>query len=457
MTRITIPGAGASAGLSRRSLLTLFGAGAVGLGLSGCNFTSSGGGGAASGDFTFTFWGTGAEKDAVTKVISDFAKSKGLNPKAQSIPDQYETKLNTLLAANQAPDAGYLTEAMSMRLGEEGKIVSILGKPGFDDILPQALHYWAPDKAVSQTAIESMVLWYDEAATSASGVTPPASPTSAWEWDKFVEAADQLTQDANGRRPSESGFDAGNVKRYGTAAPSALPAIVALLKSNGVELFDDAGTKTNLDTPDAIAVIQKIADLVFQHRVAPTAAQAATFGASTALLLASGRVAMAVDGQWALLDLGQSKVKYNASVLPKFKEAYTTVLAGASAVFTSSKHQEPGFELLAQLGDPEKVPLYANGLWMPLQKKYYTDQTAIDSWTKNSVHPSNFRTAVIDAVLGNTVALPSYKIKNWATIQTTLVNGLSPLFTQQTDVRAACSRLAADVNKLMQGAYQDKA
>lgn len=447
----------ANNGLTRRSLLGLFGAGAVGIGLSGCNFTSSGGGGAASGDFTFTFWGTGGEKEAVSKVINEFIKSKALNPKPQSIPDQYETKINTLLAANNAPDAGYLTESMSMRLGQEGKIQSVLGKPGFDDILPQALHYWAPEKAVSQTAIESMVLWFDETVTTESGVTPPATAQSAWEWDKFVEAADKLTRDANGHRPSESGFDAGNVKRYGVATPS-LPAIVALLKSNGIELFDDAGTKTNIDTPEAIAVIQNIADLVFKHRVAPTPAQATTFGASTALLLTSGRVAMAIDGQWALLDLGKSKVKYNAAVLPKFQDkSYTTILAGANAVFTSSKHQDLGFELLTQLADPEKVDLYSNGLWMPLMKKYYTDEAAISSWSKSSIHPSNYRTAVIDAVLGDTIAFPSYKIKNFTSIATTLTNGLNPMFTEQTDVAAGCKRLAADVNKQLQGSYQDQA
>ncbi|MEQ7739850.1 hypothetical protein ABQG64_27170, partial [Escherichia coli] len=189
--------------------------------------------------------------------------------------------------------------------------------------------------------------------------------------------------------------------------------------------------------------------LVFQHRVAPTPAQATTFGASTALLLASGRVAMAIDGQWALLDLGQSKVKYNAAVLPKFQDkSYTTILAGANAVFGSSKHQDIGFELLAQLADPNKVPLYSNGLWMPLMKKYYTDDAAIKSWAGSSIHPSNYRTAVIDPVLGDTVAFPSYKIKNFTTIQTALTNGLNPLFTKQADVAEGCKRLAADVNKL---------
>ena len=450
---------------SRRQFLrlSLGGISAAALAVAGCsNFTSSSSSnnntpGAAGGTFTFTFWGTGAEKTAVSNVVNEFCQTKGLTPKPQSIPDGYETKLNTLIAANTPPDAGYLTESMAMRLGEQGKIVSVAGKPGFDEYLPSTLHHWTQDQAVSQTAVEVMVFWYDSDATSKAGVTPPATSAQAWDFNALAEAADKLTVDDNGRHPSESGFDPKNVKVYGVGAPTNLIALTALLKSNGVDLFDEQGTKTNIDSPEAIEVFQAIADLIFKHRVAPTPAQATTFGASTALLLASKRVAMAVDGQWALLDLAQTKgLKFNAGVLPKFDTPITAIVGGASAVFAGSKNQDAGMELLIQMGDPTKVPLYSNGLWMPMQKKYYTDDAAIKTWVKEGVHPSNYRTAVIEPTLNNPVPYPSYKIKNFtSTISTTLNNGLGPLFTQESDIASAVKKLAASVNKQMQGAYPD--
>lgn len=296
---------------SRRRFLQLSMAGLGVAVAGGCsNFTNNSPSGTAAGGggpFTFTFWGTGGEKTAVSKVVNEFCQAKGLTPKPQSIPDAYETKLNTLIAANTPPDAGYLTESMAMRLGEQGKVLSVLGKPGFDEYLPGAIHRWAEDKAVSQTAIEVMCFWYDADATSSAGVKPPSTATAAWDFDALVEAADKLTADGNGRRPSQTGFNAGKVKRYGVAAPTALPVLVALLKSNGVDLFTEDGKKTNIDSPQAVEVLQKVADLIHVHRVSPTPAQASTFGASTALLLASKRVAMAMDGQWALLDLSQTK------------------------------------------------------------------------------------------------------------------------------------------------------
>jgi len=448
---------------SRRQFLHLSMAGtaAAALGAAGCsNFTSSssdkGDSAEGGGPFTFTFWGTGGEKTAVTKVVNDFAAANGLTPKAQSIPDAYETKLNTLLAANTPPDAGYLTEGMAMRLGDQGKIVSVVGKSGFDEYLPATVHHWSADQAVSQAAVEVMAFWYDTDATTKAGVTPPASADGAWTFDALAEAADKLTADDNGRTPSESGYNAGKVARYGVAAPTSLPSLVALLKSNGIDMFDAEGTKTNIDSPEAIEVLQGVADLIFKHRVSPTPAQATTFGASTALLLASKRVAMAVDGQWALLDLAQTKgLNFDVAVLPSLGEPVTTIIGGAIAVFAGSKHQDAALQLLIDMGDPTKVPLYANGLWMPLQKKYYTDEAAIASWVDNDSHPKSYRTAVIAPTLANPVPFPSYKIKNWTIVSTTLNNGLTPMFTKEIDIAAAAQKLAGQVNKLMQGAYPD--
>jgi multiple sugar transport system substrate-binding protein len=450
---------------TRRNFLRLGlgGVSAAALAATGCsNFTSSTPSNTeqssgAGGTFTFTFWGTGAEKAAVSRVVNDFAATKGLTPKPQSIPDAYETKLNTLIAANNPPDAGYLTESMAMRLGEQGKIVSVAGKAGFDEYLPGTLHHWAPDQAVSQTAVEVMAFWYNADATSAAGVTPPAASGQAWDFAALAEAADKLTVDDDGRHPSESGFDPKNVKMYGVAAPTSILALTALLKSNGVDLFDEQGTKTNIDSPEAIEVLQNVADLIFKHRVSPTPAQSTTFGASTALLLASKRVAMAVDGQWALLDLAQTKgLNYDVAVLPKFDIPMTTIVGGASAVFSGSKNVDAGMQLLLDMGDPTKVPLYSTGLWMPLQKKYYTDEALISTWVKDGVHPPNYRTAVIEPTMADPVPYPSYKIKNFtSTISTTLNNGLAPIFTKETDIAAAAQKLAASVNKQMQGSYPD--
>lgn len=442
--------------MQRRQFLAWTGSSAAMLALAGCSTP-----GDTKEALTFTFWGTGNEKDAVAKVVNGFATANNLKGNPQSYPQDYETKLNTLLAGNSAPDAGYLTEGMAMRLGEQGQLFNVLENPAFESFLPSALHYYAPDKAVSQTCIEATALFYDEDAVKEAGVTVPSTAADVWAWDDFISAANKLTIDQNGNNPSDSGFDAGSVARYGTTVPYLIRPLVGVMASNGVNLFNEDGTKCLFDSDAAIEVMQALSDLIYVHRVAPNVAQTTELGASTGLQLASKKVAMAVDGQWALLDLNIAKaggLKFNAGVVPGFGQgAYTVVLSGANGVFEKSNNREVSLELLLALADPEQVPLYADGLWMPLQEKYYTDPAAMASWMDNENHPSNYRTAVADMAMNNSVTFPSYRLKNFSEIDLAISNTLTSMFTQKTDIAAECKKLAASVNGLMQGVYQDTA
>lgn len=442
--------------LQRRQFLAWTGSSAALLALAGC---------APAGDtkesLTFTFWGTGNEKNAVSKVVNSFAAKNGLKGNPQSYPQDYETKLNTLLAGSNIPDAGYLTEGMAMRLGEQGQLYNVLENPAFEGFLPSALHYYAPDKAVSQTCIEATALFYDEDAVKEAGVTVPSTAADVWNWDEFIAVADKLTVDQNGRHPSDSGFDPNAIVRYGTTVPYLLRPLVGVMASNGVDLFNEDGTASLFDSAAAIEVMQALSDLIFEHRVAPNVAQTTELGASTGLQLASKKVAMAVDGQWALLDLNIAKkdgLNFNAGVIPGFGQgAFSVVLSGANAVFEKGNNKDVSLELLLELADPAKVPLYADGLWMPAEKKYYTEPDAIASWIDNENHPSNYKTAVADMAMNNAVTFPSYRLKNFSEIDLAITNTLTSMFTQKTDIAAECKKLATSVNGLMKGVYQDTA
>jgi multiple sugar transport system substrate-binding protein len=446
-----------TSGLSRRRFLGLGAAGlaAAGLGVAGCsNFTSSSsGGGGGTEELVWTYWGTAAEKTSVAKAVTGFCSSKQLKPNVQNITfEQYNTKINTLIAANNPPTAGYLTE-IAMRLGEEGKIVSVADQDGFDSFLPEALHYWAPDKAVSKTAIEIYTLYHHTEKTAAAGVTVPTTLDTAWKWDDFVTAADKLTKDKGGRSPSETGFDAGNVAQYGVLFGTDLQLLCGFLQSNNIELFDDAGTTCLIDSPESVEVIQRLSDLVFEHRVAPNATQTQSLGANPALQLDSGRVAMVIGGQWSLLDLAAAKSPFDVGMLPIFDKPATPILGGVNGVFAGSGLEAQASELLIWLASPDQVDLFSTGLWMPLQSKFYTDEKLLTSWTENDAHPASYRTAVIEPTLKSATSYPSFRLKNWTEISSVLGGGIAPLFAKKSDVPAALKALAPKVNKLMQGAY----
>ncbi|MED7924492.1 extracellular solute-binding protein [Nonomuraea sp. LP-02] len=413
--------------MKRRDLFRMGGLAALGAAAAACG---SGGGTAGAGDkrLQFMYWGSTFEKTAVEKMLRSFAeKNPGVEVKPLFTPDEYDVKLNSLIAGGNVPDLGYVPMSMSFRLAEQGKLVNLfpyLKKyPQLAGYLPDAYLWYGPDKLHGvATANEIELLWYSKAAIAEAGIAaPPAVAGSAWTWDQLVENAYKLTVDQNGRHPDESGFDPKQVRQFGISVSITYAAAwYGFLRGNGADFADEAGKRCLLDTPEAVQVFQNLQDLIHKHRVAPGPGQLAATGddvPGTNILLKTKRVAMVVDGHWALLDMNESKVDYGIGVLPKYKEPFTTSqVAGASSVFAGGKHVEEAVELFAFHIDPRYVDLYRQGLWMPQERKYYEDQAAIDSWTKNDGHPPEFRTAVVDYARDHGVPDLRNRVKNLSAI-----------------------------------------
>ncbi|GAA3828294.1 hypothetical protein GCM10022226_56340 [Sphaerisporangium flaviroseum] len=403
--------------LGRRDLLLLGGLAATAALPAAC------GGAGGGAELQFMYWGSTFEQKAVDRMLGQFTRSKGVRVRPLYTPDEYDVKLNTLIAGGRAPDVGYVPMAMSYRLAGQGKLVNLfpyLAKyPQLAGQLPGSLLWYGKDRLLgTTTANEIELLWYGRQAFADAGVPlPPAEASAAWSWDDLVANAYKLTADHNGRRPDESGFDPRRTRRFGISSSITYgPAWYGFLRSNGADIADEKGTRCLLDTPEAIQVFQNLQDLVYEHRVGPGPGQLAATGddpPGTNVLLKSNRVAMGVDGHWSLLDMVEGKVDYGIGVLPKYHEPLTTThVAGASAVFSGSRHVDEAVELFVFHNDPRYVDLFKQGLWMPQERKYYEDPAAIASWTRNSSHPPEFRTAVVDYALKHGVPAFGSRLKN---------------------------------------------
>ncbi|MFC4590871.1 extracellular solute-binding protein [Sphaerisporangium corydalis] len=415
--------------MKRRDLLKMGGLAALGA-------TAACGGGADTAGkvpLQFMYWGSTFEQKAIAKMLQAFERKRaGVRVTPLFTPDEYDVKLNTLVAGNRMPDVGYVPMAMSFRLAEQGKLLNLfpyLKKyPQLAGYLPDAYLWSGQDRLHGvATANEIELLWYSRPAVAEAGIAPPpADAASAWTWDQLVQNAYKLTVDQSGRHPDQPGFDPKRIRRFGVSCSlTYAPAWYGFLRGNGGDFADEAGRRCLLDTPEAIEVFQNLQDLVYEHRVAPGPGQLAATGdevPGTSILLKTRRVAMVVDGHWSLLDMNESKADYGIGVLPKYAEPYTTTqVAGASAVFAGTKHVEEAVELFAFHIDPRYVDLYAKGLWMPQERKYYEDQAAIDSWTRNDSHPPEFRTAVVDYAREHGVPAFGNRVKDMTTISSDLL------------------------------------
>ncbi|NUW44140.1 ABC transporter substrate-binding protein [Nonomuraea rhodomycinica] len=438
--------------MKRRDLFRIGGLAALGAAAAACGGGGGGGGSKGSTQLQFMYWGSTFEKAAVEKMLRQYEqKNAGVDVKPLFTPDEYDVKLNTLVASGRVPDVGYVPMSMSYRLAEQGTLVNLFPYvkkyPQLAGCLPDAYLWYGQDKLHGlATANEVMLLWYAKDALAEAGVAaPPADAASAWTWDQLVENAYKLTVDQNGKHPDESGFDPKQIRQFGISSSITYGAAwYGFLRSNGADFADEAGKRCLLDTPEAIKVFQNLQDLIYKHRVMPGPGQLAATGddvPGTNVLLKTKRVAMVVDGHWSLLDMNQSKVNYGIGVLPKYGEPFTTTqVAGASAVFAGSKHVEEAVELFAFHNDPRYVDLFQQGLWMPQEKRYYEDQASVDAWTRNAAHPPEFRTAVVDYTRGHGVPDLRNRLKNMSAVS-------SDVLTPALQEIESGKRPAADVLK----------
>ena len=90
---------------------------------------------------------------------------------------------------------------------------------------------------------------------------------------------------------------------------------------NGGEHITEEGL-SGLDTPEAIEGLQRKADLVHKHHVAPRGAALTSLGMNNTQMIDSGRLAMAVDGSWALSWMNPSKmtVAMGTGAMPKLAD-----------------------------------------------------------------------------------------------------------------------------------------
>ncbi|WP_400246747.1 sugar ABC transporter substrate-binding protein [Niallia sp. JL1B1071] len=430
--------------------------------LFGCSSGESAGSSNNNGDqveLTFMYWGSNMEKQAIQKMIDSFNKSHpDIKVVGQHVAGDYNTKVNTLMASNELPDVAYLGTSLAKKWAQEGKIMDLTDYqdqyPALKERVAQSYLYYEPGKNVGNTtASEIEMMFYNKSLFEEAGVeVPPSKAEDAWTWDELIKTAQKLTKDSKGRTADESDFNPKEIMQYGISIPSTFNGWLPMVLSNGGDIINEEGTELTLNTPEAKEVFQNIHDLIYKYHIAPTPVQMENMPA-TSVSLQTKKVAMAIDGQWALLDIAGSGVDFGVAVLPKFDELKTIFLSGASVIFSSTEHPEEALEFYMYHNDPEQVDLFETGLWMPIQEEYYTDEAKIKEWTDNPAHPEEYRDAAINYLLDYAVQAPEIDIINWDQINTELEQGLDQYWTDAKSLDDVLAELEESVSPLLEGRY----
>lgn len=360
-------------------------------------------------------WGSVLEKENVERNLKLFeSKNPDIKVDWLHTPENYDTKLKTMLAGGTPPDLFWSGNMLDYVIRDQ--VLDITGYVQSDPVISKSDYFIQPQETDRATfngkwyGIGSCYvihhLYYNVDMLQKAGVEPPPTDAAgAWTWDQFVENARKLTLDAAGKHPGESGFDPNNVQQWGASwATWNLPRDVLVYSNNGDAFTKEGATK--LGDPAAVEAFQALADLFNKHQVAPQAATMEQLGMSSAQMLASGRLAILCDGSWAVQDIAKLGFKFGCGVLPKLKTAVTEAQAHMHVISKGTKNPDAAWKLLAFLSsDDYQRDLCKVGLWLPSHTSLLTEE-GLNSWLTPGVHPDGYRQIATDYLAKNSRIYP---------------------------------------------------
>ena len=253
-------------------------------------------------------------------------------------PDLFDTNVNNLPVMVAADVAWDITDALKKR--------------GIDverDAWPSALPhvrwngriYGIPANACTNALFINKKL-FDQAK-----IPYPSGP---WTWEQFLPLAQKLTvRDARGKA-QQFGF----LMDWWT-----WPQFVIQW---GGQVYSDDGTRCTLDSPEAIAGVQFLHDLIYKYRVMPSPVEEAAmatqggWGTGSITQFGGNRAAMAFGGRWWLCTLRKKEqfpeLSLTVTECPHHKERVFYAYGRSTAINKHSPNREKALQYILHMAGP---------------------------------------------------------------------------------------------------------
>lgn len=356
------------------------------VGCSGGKKTSTSG---SNEGVTLTFMGWEAsplETAAVEEGIKIF-ESQHPNIKINYTPGlsgaEYTAKLLTAAASKTMPDVVFMGTHDYRTFVSKGALVDITDKFNadypLDDFIDSSKTIMNVDGRVYgiSSCTVSPIAYYNKDVFDAAGMPyPSADPAEAWTIDEFREVAKKLTTD----------------DVYGCYGLEVVAnTMSAQVISNGGKRFSDDFKQSAMNSPEVKEVYEIIRDIRVVDGSAPDATTLDSVGMTPAQMLETGKVAILIDGSWALQELAASGMNIGMAPLPSYGKVMTTGQAHLHSISANSPHQEEAWEFIKFLsGLDYQGSLVSSGLWMPNRASMY-EEANVAKWYNEKVHGDSYK------------------------------------------------------------------
>ena len=211
-------------------------------------------------EIRFTEWDGGNTLAVYEEIAEKFnASHPNIHVTVMNIPDEYDTKITAMVAGNDTPEVCCMNgDTLLFPLAEEGIILNMQDyidkDESFDqDCIGDQFKFMlnADYFAGYGVGSENICMFYNPALFEEYGVEePPASYADAWDWDTFVNVAQRLTIDKNGKNALDPAFDPDNIDIYGVTISKWWAGYLPFVLGVGQGCVSEDGTSIGYATAE---------------------------------------------------------------------------------------------------------------------------------------------------------------------------------------------------------------
>ena len=368
---------------------------------------------------TYLNWNGGEEMRLQQEAMAEYMeKNPHVTIEGQWVTENYDSKINTLVAADQTPDIYYINEYLAVEWGEKG--VALDMAPLFQDMgvdmagtyVPSAIFTFGEKVYGLSTGPVCLLLYYNKAMFDEHGVALPSTdPNNPWTWKQMEDAAKQLTFDTAGKRPGEAGFKPKQIKSYGMISPSFWLFMQPFFYSNNTGYATADGMASGLDSAEGREVLQSMHDLIHVAQVSPDAAVAKTLPGTTQAFK-NKQIAMTVSGTWDYQNFMKEGIDFGIAPLPMFQKPMNISWAATNQISAKTENPKEVAKFLKFLTDPDENPRQL-AINFPNKFSWYKDEAKLSSWIEGGNFKPDFK-QVIPAIMADIAIVPeNVNLKNF--------------------------------------------
>lgn len=326
------------------------------------------------------------ETAAVEQGIAIFEKEHP-NIKVNYTPglagNEYNAKLLASAASNSMPDVMFMMSNAYRQFVSKGALLELTDKFSkdfpLDDFIDSSKTIMSIDGKVYgiSSCTVSPILYYNKDVFDKAGLDYPSSdPSKSWTIEEFREVSRKLKTD----------------EIYGCyGLETVADTLAAQIISNNGAIYSSDYKTSAMNSPEVKNVLETIKAIRVEDGSAPDATTLENVGMTAAQMLETGKVAMLIDGSWALQELAASGMYIGMAPLPSYGKVLTTGQAHLHSISANTKYPDQAWEFVKFLsGLDYQGSLVNSGLWMPNRKSMY-EPDMLEKWYNKDVHGDDYK------------------------------------------------------------------